>query len=167
MVILGLLKEGPKHGYEVRKLVREVLGEYTPVASKSIYYPLRSLEKKGFLRKERKREGKRPEKFIYHLTKDGEKEFSRLLSRNLLLIERPYLNVDLSLYFLPYVDKKIAKHRLQNRLKRLKEVREWVEELKKSLEEKEKPFHLKAVTEHNLQIVKTEIEFTSRLVSLL
>jgi DNA-binding PadR family transcriptional regulator len=44
---LGLLKESPKHGYEIKKKIKEILSLFAGVDLKSIYYPLRILEKKS------------------------------------------------------------------------------------------------------------------------
>jgi DNA-binding PadR family transcriptional regulator len=51
LLILGLLAEGPKHGYQIKKLMREISGRFTTIDTSSIYYPLTQLEKEGFLEK--------------------------------------------------------------------------------------------------------------------
>ena len=42
LLLLGLLKESPKHGYEIKKKIKEMLSLFAGVDLKSIYYPLRS-----------------------------------------------------------------------------------------------------------------------------
>ncbi|MBU4346621.1 MAG: PadR family transcriptional regulator [Candidatus Omnitrophica bacterium] len=44
LLLLGLIKEKPKHGYEIKKELKEILFPFLGMDSKSIYYPLRVLE---------------------------------------------------------------------------------------------------------------------------
>jgi len=136
LIILGLLQDGPKHGYEIKKNIAKVMGLYTPVITTSIYYPLKNLEERKLITKRIGKIGKRPEKYIYSLTKKGNQEFRKLVNQNFLVIQRPYLNLDLSLYFLPSVKPVIAKRRLENRLTNLKKIRIWAKKLKTFLEKK-------------------------------
>ena len=165
LIILGLLQNGPKHGYEIKKNIVKVMGRYTPVITTSIYYPLKNLEERKLITKATSKTGKRPEKFVYSLTKKGNQEFQKLLNQNFLVIQRPYLNLDLSLYFLPSVKPAIAQRRLENRLTNLKKIRIWVRRLKKILEKKKSSYHLLAIAEHSLNIVNTEIRFTAKLIA--
>src|SRR5215813_8533950 len=66
-VILRLLKEKPRHGYEIMKALEERLGGwYTPSAG-TVYPTLQLLEDMGHVRVE-EREGKK----VYHITPAGE-----------------------------------------------------------------------------------------------
>ena len=66
-VILRLLKEKPRHGYEVIKALEEKLGGwYTPSAG-TIYPTLQLLEDQGYVRAV-DTEGKK----VYHITPEGE-----------------------------------------------------------------------------------------------
>ena len=49
LLFLGLLKEGAKHGYEIKKRIKEILSLFAGLEIKSIYYPLRVLEKRGLV----------------------------------------------------------------------------------------------------------------------
>ena len=113
LLFLGLLKDGPKHGYEIKRLIEEDLFPFVGLKIKSIYYPLKKMEKLGLVKKDVGREGKWPEKYVYSLTPKGEKIFDHLITESFLSIERPYFNIDLSLYFLQYVEKGIAKRQLR------------------------------------------------------
>jgi DNA-binding PadR family transcriptional regulator len=67
-VILRLLKEKPRHGYEVIKALEEKLGGcYTPSAG-TVYPTLQLLEDQGYIRAV-DTEGKK----VYHITPEGEK----------------------------------------------------------------------------------------------
>jgi DNA-binding PadR family transcriptional regulator len=67
-VILRLLKEKPRHGYEVMKGLEEKLaGYYTPSAG-TVYPTLQLLEDEGFVRVV-ETDGKK----VYHVTPEGER----------------------------------------------------------------------------------------------
>lgn len=166
LVLLGLLKESPKHGYEIKKNIKEMLGLFAGLELKSIYYPLSIYEKKGLLVKRSAREGKRPSRIIYALTPKGEARFQDLLQKNLLDFKRPRFSLDLSLYFLPYLSPSITKRKLRARVQVL-------EKLSVSLggmvsAAKEKGAHrLELILEHNQQMVDTERQFLLRLIKTL
>jgi len=164
LVILGLLKEGPKHGYQIKKLLKNVLGVFTSFDTTSIYYHLKNLEEKGYLKKEIFLQKSRPQKYIYKITSKGEEYLSKLLVENFLFLHRPFVNVDLSLYFLPYIDKEVFLHKTKVRVKALERVRTWLKKRIENFNFKDKP-HQKKILEHNLKLVIAEIEFTRELLS--
>lgn len=101
LLFLGLLKDGPKHGYEIKRQLKDVLLPFISLQIKSIYYPLKKMEGQGFIKKETGRQGRWPEKYIYSITKEGERRFQQILNESFLAVKRPYFNVDLSLFFFP------------------------------------------------------------------
>lgn len=164
LLLLGLLAEGPKHGYEIKKLMDQVLSTFTNVDSKSIYYPLSRLEKKGLLTKKAGRIGKRPEKFVYKITGEGKEAFERLLNENFLTFQRPIFNIDLSLYFLPLVKSGFAQSRLRSRVRGMKRIMRWLRERKASLAEEGQSYHLLAIIDHQIELTKADIKFTQKLI---
>lgn len=165
LLFLGLLKEGPKHGYEIKRLIEEELFPFVGLKVKSIYYPLKKMEKLGLVKKDVGREGKWPEKFVYSLTNKGEKIFDHLITDSFLSIERPYFNIDLSLYFLQYVDKPIAKRQLRGRVIFLRRIKRDLENLKKKFGNSKT--HLRIILDHDLDLVEAEIKSIARLTEAL
>ena len=163
LLFLGLLMEGPKHGYEIKRLIEEELFPFVGLKIKSIYYPLKKMEQLGLIDKDVGREGKWPEKFVYSMTSKGEKIFHHLVNESFLSIERPYFNVDMALYFLKYVDKSIAKRRLRARVIFLNRIKRDLEGLKAKTTAK----HLLIILEHEFDLVSAEIKSISRLVDTL
>ena len=98
LIILGLLKDKPRHGYEIRKQIKEVVSTFAALEVESIYYSLNLLEKKGFVKKATSSKGPRPEKFIYSITPKGEQRFSQLLTKSLLTADRPNFSIDIAFY---------------------------------------------------------------------
>ncbi len=166
MLFLGLLVDGPKHGYEIKRKIDEELFPFVGLKVKSIYYPLKKMEQLGLIHKDVGREGKFPEKFVYSITPKGRKIFDHLITESFVSIERPFFNIDLSLYFLPYVDKKIAHKKLRGRIIFLKRIKR---DLGQLYSKQKSPLakHLAIILEHDLDLVEAEIKSLTRLLGIL
>lgn len=80
LVVLGMLKKGPMGAYEIQKLVEyRNISKWVKISTPSIYKKALQLEEKGFVKAVSVKEGKMPEKAVYSLTDEGEKEFERLM----------------------------------------------------------------------------------------
>lgn len=163
LLLLGLLKEGPKHGYEIKIKIQEILSIFAGVDLKSIYYPLRILERKGLVLKHCAKSGKRPERLIYKLTPRGEKRFQELLAKSLLDFRRPQFSLDLSLYFLPFMKPHAAKRRLRARLRILNKIAKGMSAMAATFKKK-KASPLLQILEHNLRMIGAESNFLSDLI---
>jgi len=163
LILLGLLRQSPKHGYEIKLKVREILSLFAGIQLKSIYYPLRILEKKNLLTKRRDKLGSRPERFVYCLTDKGRQRFEMLLNKNLLDFKRPQFTLDLSLYFLSFLEPVMARRRLKKRLEILGKISCGID---KMLESKEliNSLALSRIMEHNLCLLRAESAFLSNLL---
>lgn len=162
LLILGLLKDKPRHGYEIKKQIKEVVSTFAVLDVESIYYSLQLLEKKGFVRKAVSAQGHRPEKFIYSLTPKGDQRFSQLLTKSLLTADRPNFSIDVALYFLPYMPLEVALHRLKGRVRILSKVEDALKNLAGQLMDKAS-YHLHSIVEHNLELLKAEKNFIQKV----
>jgi DNA-binding PadR family transcriptional regulator len=79
IAILGLLKEGPMHGYELRKQLNQKLGLFWTVSFGSLYPTLRRLEKRGSVEKIAQTQQTSRRRQEYRITAAGETEFLELL----------------------------------------------------------------------------------------
>jgi PadR family transcriptional regulator, regulatory protein AphA len=75
--LLGLLDEGPKHGYELhRELSRKTgLGLVWTVKQAQLYAILAKLEAEGLIAAELVAQGGRPPRKVFHLTAEGRKAY--------------------------------------------------------------------------------------------
>ena len=162
-LLLGLLRQSPKHGYEIKVRIRQILSLFAGVDLKSIYYPLKVLEKKGLLDKHTGKEGKRPERFVYRLTKKGRERFDELLNKSLLNFKRPQFTLDLSLYFLDYLKPGLSHRRLAARLMILKKISSSIEETLASAKLKNS-VPLLRILKHNLCLLQAESDFLTQLL---
>ena len=99
LVILWLLSEGPLHGYRIKRILDEgSLRYWFPIEIGSIYAVLRSLERGGFIEQEViEREGLRPERTRFRITKTGRQHFQELLRKTWSEPENPASPIDLAL----------------------------------------------------------------------
>ena len=158
LIILGLLKDKPRHGYEIKKQIKDVISTFAALEVESIYYSLNLLEKKGFVKKTVSAEGNRPEKFTYSLTDKGHARFRQLLTRSLLTADRPNFMFDTALYFLPYLPRNVALRRLKGRMRILSKVEGGLKALSDQLKVKSS-YHLQSIVEHNLELLRAEKRF--------
>jgi len=163
LLLLGLLRESPKHGYNIKTEIKEILSLSAGVELKSIYYPLHILEKKGLVVKKILKPGKRPERIVYALSEKGQSRFDELLSKSLLNLKRPQFSLDLSLYFLHYMKPSIARRRLTLRLHILKRISRGLEKMIQQ-QKKKQGLSLRRILEHNLKMLEAESEFLSNLI---
>lgn len=163
LILLGLLRQSPKHGYEIKVQAREILSLFAGVQLKSIYYPLKILEKNGLLTKDVVRKGKRPPRLVYGLTPKGRERFEMLLNKNLLDFKRPQFTLDLSLYFLGFMKPAVARHRLNKRSEILAKISSGIEQMFNSKKLKNS-LPLLRIMEHNLCLLRAESAFLSSLL---
>ncbi len=166
MVLLGLLKESPKHGYEIKRKIKEILSLFAGLDVKSVYYPLNILEKEGLVVRRKQRHGKRPERQVYALTNSGRRRFEELLEKSFLDFKRPQFSLDLSLYFLEHIRPEVARRRLKARMLILKKLSASLQETIRTFEKKKSrsSWPLIRILDHDASMVDTELRFLDSLV---
>jgi len=163
-IILGLLKNKPLTGYDIKKIMEKEFGIFSSQQSTSIYYTLNKLEKNGLITKEELEEG-HIKKYIYSLTNKGEKEFINLSKDLLLSNRRPFIDFDIPLYFLPYLNNRDLLARLRLRKIFLKKARLW---LLDKLKNKDKfLMHQIFIFKHHLNLLKAEEKFLKEFIGFI
>ncbi len=164
LTILGILKQRPRHGYEIKKIIKKELGIFASLENKSIYYPLKMMEKRGLIKKNTARESGRIERHIYSLTSRGSKEFLKLAMEALLSQKRPFIDIDTPLYFLPYLEKKKVFAHLRLKKRFLEKVKKWLDS---NLKRKgEFSPHQKLLLKHHLNLLNTEERFVNEVIGI-
>jgi len=77
LAILGLLKDQPLHGYELKKRLGETLGFLWGVSYGSLYPALQRLEHRGFISAEWGTSTNNRRARFYALTRKGRRELAR------------------------------------------------------------------------------------------
>ncbi|HMM94895.1 MAG: PadR family transcriptional regulator [Micrococcales bacterium] len=80
--VLGLLHEGPTHGYDLRRRLNEALGPFRALSYGTLYPALKSLLGRGLIAEtaDAARSAKRP-RVVYELTAAGKEHFADLVAR--------------------------------------------------------------------------------------
>lgn len=158
LVLLGILMDGEKHGYELRQLIERRLGQIAIISVGTIYYTLRKLERRGLVRMRRDREGKRPQRHVYSITAAGEQEFREMLRQSFLEQDLPYCTFDVGLYFVPYAELHDALAGAHQQVARLTAFENHVATLEHTYPG-QWPFNLEAIKRHVLAIARAHRAF--------
>jgi len=100
LYILGLLiRFGPQHGYQIKKIFEDQLSDFTQIKLPNIYYHLERMEKDGLLAAGVEKNAGRKEKTVYSITDAGRASFYQLLSDFLEFDYQPVFESDAVFYF--------------------------------------------------------------------
>lgn len=166
MVILGLLRERPLYGYEIKQIIEEHMGDWTSIAFGSIYFALEKLTDKKFVEKAGlERKGKRPSRCVYQITRAGRGEFLRLLRKSWQTFEQQYFDLDICLLFLKDLPAQEVIGYLRRRQAILREI---LDHLKSHRAEQLKlpdvPKHAAAIFNHSTLHTQAELMWVNDLL---
>jgi DNA-binding PadR family transcriptional regulator len=164
LVIMGLLMQGPSHGYDLKQTLEGKLSPFFEVSSTSLYYTLKKLEQEGLVTKWSTVSGRRPTKYVYSLTVKGQQEIKRLLLENITYLHRPSLNLDISLYFFNILDSQDVIKTLRGRQRELRKLKFLLERQKRGLKPYANRRREYIITAHNIRVAEAEMEFVKDLI---
>src|SRR3954454_12043467 len=165
LAVLGLLHEGPMHGYELRKRLKLMLG-WGRVLSYGSLYPTLKKMLRGDLIEETATVvtpvTRRP-RIVYQLTEAGEREFERLMME-----VGPTAweddNFDIRFAFFSRTDMEIRLRVLEGRRTRLQERLERVQG-QLSMTQKEVDRYAMELQRHGVESVEREVRWLSDLIN--
>lgn len=167
LVVLGLLKESPRYGYEIKMIIDNVMSHVIDVSSGSLYYGLKRLQERGFVEESSvEKIGRRPERSVYKVTDAGLGYLDAELPRVVFPRSRPYFPLDLALYFFQFIDPEEQVRRLKMRNEYLKLSIDYVSELQVSLKERVPENQLFIFT-HRIRYITMEMNFISEVIEKL
>lgn len=128
LLLLGLLLQGPRYGYELHQIVRAHGELYADLKKANLYYLLDRLAAEGYLRvqAEAGTRGNRGERLIYTLTDQGREHFHTLLHEILLSYETVHTSIGTAVVFLSYLPPAEGLRLLEERRRVVAERREVV-----------------------------------------
>lgn len=117
LLLLGLLRDGPRHGYELHRIVRAHGALYADLRRANIYYLLDQMAARGLLsaKPEAGAQGNRGVRVKYQLTGDGRDRFRELLRAEMLTFNPPQTGVDVAVVLLAALPQKDAIDLLRTR----------------------------------------------------
>jgi DNA-binding PadR family transcriptional regulator len=161
---MGLLMKGPAHGYDLKQTLERELRPFFEVSSAPLYYTLKKLEQEGVVTKWSTVSGRRPKKDVYSLTATGQEEIKKLLLENITYLHRPSFNLDISLYFLNFLEPQDVVETLKGRLRESRKVKFLLQRQKKGLENDATRRREYIITTHNIRFAEAEIGFVQDLI---
>jgi DNA-binding PadR family transcriptional regulator len=162
LVILGLLRERPLYGYEIKQIIEEHMGDWTNIAFGSIYFALGKLADEGFIEKvATEQEGNRPSRTVYKITEAGQEEFLRLLREVWTEIERHYYTIDIALAYMEALPMEEVKGYLRGRVAQLEAIVDHIEEHRvERMAGDEVPASASVVFDHGVAHFQAELAWT-------
>jgi DNA-binding PadR family transcriptional regulator len=117
LAVLCLLREGPMHPYQMQRLLRDRhKDEVLALKRGSLYHAINRLTRSGLIEAVAVgRQGRRPERTTYRLTKDGDGEVVRWLRERIATPQKEPSEFVASLNFLVYLTPKDSVAQLESR----------------------------------------------------
>ncbi|OGP53298.1 MAG: hypothetical protein A2Y65_04940 [Deltaproteobacteria bacterium RBG_13_52_11] len=164
LMIMGLLMKGPAHGYDLKQTLERELSPFLAISATPLYYTLKKLEQEGVVTKWSTVSGRRPQKYVYSLTAKGQEEIKELLLKNITYIHRPSFNLDISLYFLNFLDPHDVVKTLKGRLREFRKLRHLLHRQKKELVSDATRRREYIITTHSIRFTEAEMQFIQDLI---
>ncbi len=166
LVILGLLRENPLYGYELKQIIEEHMGDWTSIAFGSIYFALDKLAEEGFVEKVSvEKEGRRPSRSVYRITEAGRQEFLHLLRESWQQVERQYFSLDICLFFIDALQPEEILSYLRARQKILRDTLEHIESHRaEQVSQPEVPPVAQAIFDHSITHTRAELVWVTDLL---
>lgn len=164
LVILGLLSEQPRHGYELRQEVeRRLYATFINLSGGSLYYNLGQLERAGHVEKAwAEQKGRYPTRQVYQITPAGE-EYLKTERRRLLFDtearEKLFDPLNAALAFYRPTEKPELREALVAQLTWARQRAEWVAQQGRYWREQNIELPQAKIIEHGLEHLQAEIRW--------
>jgi len=163
IAILGLLKERPMHGYELKKRLSYMLGHFWTVSYGSLYPALKRLEKSGSIERAYSVKEKTRNRNVYRVTPRGETSFLRMLTENVTVASLADTEkFDLRMAFFQYLDPETRLRLLEMRRGLLEEQVEKFKAYRTT--NKDEDLYRAGLMRHKVSQVKSDIRWLDRLM---
>lgn len=169
LVILGLLSEQPRHGYELRQEVeRRLYATYINLSGGSLYYNLGQLERAGHVEKAWvEQKGRYPARQVYQITPAG-RDYLQAELRRLLFDtdgrEKLFDPLNAALAFGHFINDEELREALGAHLKWAQKRAEWVAEQQEHWRAHNIPLVQAKIIEHGLAHFKAEIDWVEKFI---
>jgi DNA-binding PadR family transcriptional regulator len=163
LAVLGLLHEGPMHGYELRKRLNLMLGWGRVLSYGSLYPALKKMLRAGLIEDTKEATTSRRPRIAYQLTEAGNAEFQRLMSE-----VGPTAweddTFDIRFAFFGRTDMEIRLRVLEGRRSRLQERLEKVQK-QLAMTQEEVDRYAAELQRHGVESVEREVRWLSELIN--
>lgn len=164
LLLLGLLDQQDMHGYKLHELLEHQLHFVSDLKRSTAYRLLEQLLRLGLVERELEREGRRPERMVYHITPAGQARFERLLREQLASAQPVFHSGNVALLFSDRIPR-------DERLALLERRHEGVEEQRKVMASivaaHPAGTTVRLAMEHDLAHLETELSWLSSTIKSL
>lgn len=164
LVVLGLLSERPRYGYEIKTIIDHLMSHIIDVSSGSLYYGLKKLLQDGLIDEDSiERIGRRPERSVFKITALGQEVLARELPRVIFPQASPFFQMDLALFFFDLMDPHERAKKLAMRKLFLEQAITFLDEIDAQYS-KQMRVGSKYILQHILKYIDMELEFIQSLL---
>jgi len=167
LLMLGLLKQGPLHGYEIKRIIETEMSDWSHVAVGSIYFALEKMAQERLIEEsETTREGNRPSRTVYRITDSGRTEFLRLLRESWAELEPQRFSLDFGIAFMGDLDSRELYGFLKSRVTVLEGILEGLSlHEREVLTSTEVPAAARLIFSHHAAHYKAELAWTREVLA--
>jgi DNA-binding PadR family transcriptional regulator len=164
-VILGLLYDSPKYGYEIEQIIEEQsMRDWTEIAFSSIYYVLKKLEEKKMVTSEIKSSEKNRTRKIFTISKEGKKTLEEIIREKIRTVAIVKYPIDIGIAYLGILSKDEIIQNFQKYRKDLEEKVKCYQDLKQYLTDQGCPLNRMQLAERPLFLYKAEMEWANQFL---
>lgn len=164
MAILGLLKERPMHGYELKKRLSYLLGHFWTVSYGSLYPALKRLEKANAIERAYAIKKKTRNRNVYRITDGGVNMFMSMLTD--AMTEKALADTDkfdVRMAFFQYLEPETRIKMLEKRRKCLEDQVAKVKAYRRTSREQDQ--YRSGLLRHKAEIAKSDIRWLDKLIA--
>ncbi len=165
LIILGILTRHPMHGYEIKHIIEDHMGDWTDIKFGSIYFALSKLaEDKAVEIIEEARKGNRPSRIVYQITEKGHHEFFRLLRGLWSEDDDTLYSFDIGVFFMRSLSKAEAQELLEHRIAKTQQKIAYLDQHRAEHEKNPHvPLIASAIMQHSQLHFSTELNWLCEL----
>jgi len=173
--LLGLLNHRPMAGYDLKRIFDDTIGFFWSAQMSQIYRELNILKKKGLVKSEIEPQEKRPDRKVYHLTKEGRKTFLSWLNKfpdqlseqyRSRFLMRIFFSSRIKLDELAFQMKRYKKEK-EERLRYLSKVEQWIKDYSREKKFKEDAFCWNLIVKKEYKSIAAGIEWVDECLQLI
>ena len=162
LLILGLVSEMPRHGYELEQVIEQrAMREWTRIGFSSIYYVLGKLEKNGLIKAEQPESSRARKR--YQITEKGQEVLVDRTLTTLRDVQPTYPSLLLGMIHLSALTQDQAVEALRTRLNAATHELERIKQI--HFEQQPIPDYIDAIFEYSLDQLVAELDWIARTLA--
>ena len=173
--LLGLLNHRPMTGYDLKKMLDHPMGFFWAAQMSQIYRELNKLEEERLVKSEIIPQEKRPDRKVYHLTKEGRETFLCWLNKfpdqlsqtcRSRFLMRIFFSSKIKLDELAFEIKRYKKE-IEEELSHLTKVEQWIKDYSRENKLKEDAFYWSLIVKKEYKGIAAGIEWSDECLQLI